>query len=244
MKIFITNLHSRKEMLVANSVAHETNSSIEIFDPINIYDIYLSDHPCIIIISEDDQSNIFVSKFINDLKNESISYTKNTIIYLYKNNQPSLGHNFIAIPYNAFCHYNEYAKIETENQGYILCELNCISQKKNSILDSIIYPENNEIPVRLVNCPRFDHPQNLGIVNDHDMLKLIAGCSVYVGLTENYIYDSINMKKPTLTTVNNKIIDPIKSLSMNDIMTCVFDESYLVELNKNKISNIIKYKLK
>lgn len=244
MKIFITNLHSRKEMLVANSVAHETNSSIEIFDPINIYDIYLSDQLNMIVLSENDDSNIFISKFIDDLKHNSISHKKNTIIYLYKTKQLVINQNFISIPYDAFCHYNEYAKLEVNNQGYILCELNCISQKKNSILDKIIYPENRDTPVRLVNCPRFDHPQNLGIVNDHDMLKLIAGCSVYIGLTDNYIYDSINMKKPTLTTVTNKIINPIKSLSIEDVTSCSFDESYLVELSKNKISNIIKYKLK
>lgn len=244
MKIFITNLHSRKEMLVANSIAHETNTRIEIFDPINIYETYLSDQECIIILSEGDNGNLFLSKFIDDLKNKSIYNKKNRIVYLYKTKHPPISQNFMPIPYDAFCHYNEYIQIKTENQKYILCELNCISQKKNSILDDIIYPENKEISVRLVNCPRFDHPQNLGVVNDHDMLKLIAECSVYIGLTDNYIYDSINMKKPTITTIENKIIKPIKSLSLQNVKDCSFDDTWLVELNKNKISNIIKYKLK
>lgn len=246
MKTFIINSHSRKEMLVANCISHEKNSSIEIFDPIDIYDIYLSDRSSVIVLSETSRNDVFISKFIDDFENNSLSINKqNKIVYLYQNNLPNIiNDNFIYIPYNTFCHYNEYIKIETKNQGYILCELNCLSQKKNSVLDSIIYPENNQIPVRLVNCPRFDHPQNLGVVNDYDMLKLIAGCCVYVGLTENYIYDSINMKKPTITTLDNKIIKPIKSISMEDIINCSFNESYATELHKNKISNMIKYKLK
>lgn len=244
MKIFITNLHSRKEMLVANCVAHETDGGIEIFDPINIYDVYLSDTDNFLILSEEDYNNIFITKFMDQLVKGSIVNQKNKIILLYKNNEFIKHKDILSIPYDAFCHYNEYAKLQIRDEGYILCELNCVSQKKNGILESIIYPENKTIPVRLVNCPRFDHPQNLGVVNDHDMLRLIAGCSVYVGLTDNYIYDSLFMQKPTITTANNKIIQPVGSISMEDINNVSFDEKYLTELKKNKISNIIKHKLK
>lgn len=230
-------------MLVANSIAKELNGIIEIFDPINIYDIYISNSENYIVLSEDDQSDIFISKFLKDFTNGSVKSQKNKLVFLYKNNE--LRHkDIISIPYETFYHYNEYAKLPVKNNGYILCELNCISQKKNSILDSILYPENRTVPVRLVNCPRFDHPQNLGTVNDFDMLKLIASCSVFIGLTDNYIYDSIYMKKPTLTIANNKIISPISTLDIDTVLNCIFDEKYLTDLNQYKISNIIKYKLK
>lgn len=244
MIIFITNLHSRKEMLVANSIAQEINGEIQIFEHINIYDTYLSGQNNYIVISEDDTNNVFISKFLNDISNNSIINKNNKIVFLYKNKELFKHNNIISIPYNTFYHYNEYVSLPIRDSGYILCELNCISQKKNAILESIIYPNNNKIPVRLVNCPRFDHPQNLGVVNDYDMLKLIASCSVFIGITDNYVYDAIYMKKPTLTTVDNKIIKQISSLSMEDIKNCSFDESYTSELNKYKISNIIKYKLK
>jgi hypothetical protein len=245
MKIFLTNLHSRKEMLVANSIANELYGSIEIFDPINIYDIYLSSNNDYIVLSEDDSNDLFISKFVQDLTKNSLSTKKNKIIFLFKNNDLVIKHkDIISIPYDTFYHYNEYTKFDVQNDGYILCELNCISQKKNSILDNIIYPENTQIPVKLVNCPRFDHPQNLGVVNDYDMLRLISKCSAYIGLTDNYIYDAINMKKPALTTVNNKILPVSKSLNMSDIANLTFDETHTTELQQYKISNIIKYKLK
>jgi hypothetical protein len=206
-------------MLVANCIAHETQGHIEVFDPINIYDIYLSNQDQIIVLSENDNSNVFISKFLQEFSSGIIAETKTKIIFLYKTIDIVKNQKIIYIPYDAFYHYNEYIHLNTKNDGYILCELNSISQKKNSIIENITYPINKDIPVRLVNCPRFDHPQNLGIVNDHDMLSLIANCHMFISLTDNYIYDAINLRKPTLSTVKNKIIEPVSSIDMNNIKT-------------------------
>lgn len=246
MNTYLLNTHSRKEMIVANSICHEHNLTIKIFDAIDIYDICFKDPECVIVLSEKSFNNIYIEKFITNIYNNNIQ-TKCKIFVLQKTKNIQKHNNIYPIPEDSFYSYNEYIHFNIIDKKYVLCDLNCINQKKNGIIQDILYPNNIDIIVKLVNCPRFDHPQNLGIVNDYEMLKLISECSVFIGLTDNYVYDAINMKKQTITIQENNIIDIHKSICMNDIAQKIDDkilDDRKNNLQKYKISNIIKYVLK
>lgn len=133
---------------------------------------------------------------------------------------------------NSFDLFSEFyvPKKNNESMEYLVCDLDSVNMENNRLLSPYIYPQNSKNPIRLVGCDRIQHPQNLGNIAEDDMLDLIYGSSGYINISNKYIHDAVNMKKPILNLVDNgwkktntfEILDtlPVKKLS-EIIKSCV-----------------------
>lgn len=238
MLTYITNISSRPEQLFANCIAKEYGSKISIFEPNDIYEIVLSSKPNFIILHEGDLSNYHIKKFIKTI-NDSIKTI--FIVLTFSNKKYSFSNKKIHyINKDNYLPYNEYLRGDPIDKNYILCDLNCEDEQKNTILQPIIYPQNKEIPVKLVNCHKVGHVQNLGLVNEQTMIKLLRECSLYINMNNTYVYDAMYMNKPILNLTQNKFLNTIETPSLDDIknISITYDTA---QISKNKISNLIKY---
>jgi len=246
MKIFITNTHERAIRLFAKNLAHKlTINQIAQFDEINIYDIFTTNNSSYIFITDKDLRNQYVKKFIDIINTGSTKKDNKIVIIHSANNKPKISNpNVIFIPDNTFCAYDEHFELCEPNEDFILCEPNYIDMKKNSILTKVLYPHNKTDQIRVVNCPRFRHPQNVGVTSEKDMLDLISKCKLFITLNSTYIYDAINMKKPVITTEKNMFINPVEHIDINMLKNTKSTNIDLEQLNKYKISNLINMIIK
>jgi hypothetical protein len=238
MLTYITNISSRPEQLFANALSKEYGSNTLIFEPDNIYEIILASKPDFVILHEGDLSNYHIKKFMKNI-DDSIKTIFMVLTFSEKKYSfSSKRTNYISK--DSYLPYNEYFQTELKDKNYILCDLTCKDEQKNTILQPIIYPQNKEIPVKLVNCYKVGHVQNLGLVDEQTMMKLLSGCSLYINMDNTYVYDAMNMNKPILNLTKNTLLDTVETPSLDDIKnpSVNYEAS---QINKNKISNLVKY---
>jgi hypothetical protein len=238
MLTYITNNSTRAENLFANSLSKEFDSQVLNFDQDNIYEIVLSIKPDFIILHESDLSNYHIKKFIKDIDTSNLSTIFIVLVFSSKkHNYPYQRINYIQE--KQYLPYDEYFVKGSTEDNFVLCDLNCNEEQKNSILQPLIYPQNKEIPIKLVNCHKVGHVQNLGLVDDQTMLGLLSRCSLYINMNNLYIYDAVYMNKPILNLTENKHFKTVETPSINDIKQNKAD--YKLDIKKYKISNITKY---
>jgi len=242
MLVSINYIHSRPIFLFANSLAHEKGASIALFSMDDIYDVVLVSKPDVLLLDESDLDNIHARRLFEDLISERISAGKTKIVILHNSDSTKKQINHSNIKYIsdiAYLPYNEYHKPKSPTEyKYMLCHLNCIEFDQNKYLESIIYPNNKTIPVKLVNCPQVEHLQNLGVVDEPTMLDLIGGCFSYINIDNQYVYDAMLMGKPIINLVSNKYL-ALDSGSIDIENAMVTYDSSIIQ--KHKISNLINY---
>jgi hypothetical protein len=106
----------------------------------------------------------------------------------------------IQIDPNSFSLYNEYHTPSSSGIGsnYYFCDLDNSNPSNNLSLESITYPKFKTNIVKLVNCPTFNHPQNIGIASEQEILNMIHGCDIYINISNQYIIDALMMDKKIL----------------------------------------------
>jgi len=239
MLTYKTNFSTRPEDLFCQSLQREFGSQILIFNPDDIYEIVLNHKPQFIVLHDHDLSHYHVQQFLKDKDNENLK-TVFIVLKFLKKKPPVVPYkNINFIEQSQYLPYNEYYSDAISDDNFVLCDLNCTEEKSNVILQPLIYPVNKEIPMKLVNCHKVGHIQNLGLVDEETMLKLLAKCSLYINLNNSYVYDAMRMKKPILNLTDNKYLDKITEPTLDSLRN--LELSYNLNIDKYKISNITKY---
>lgn len=242
MLAYINYIHSRHLLLFANSLAREKQAQIRQYNLDNIYDVILAAKPEVLLMEESDLDNLHVKNFFTDLESDMVSLGQTKIIILYQTTSTKslIQHSNIKyISEKLYLPYNEYfVPSSNTDSKYMLCHLNCIDFDLNKELEQIIYPNNKTIPVKLVNCPQVSHIQNLGMVDENAMLKLLSECYIYINIDNQYVYDAMMMNKPIINLIANNHLE----LTTSPIDIDQTNASYSVSsLKQHKISNLIKH---
>jgi hypothetical protein len=245
MNTYITDNHSRKEYLIANSISKEYSGTLTSFSIENIYEIaFNKQHKATIVLDDQKIKTSEIHNFIKDFV--TTAQTKTKLVLLSEN---KVHHeNIFTLPSSSYRCFNEYyrpRKITTSK--FVLCHLDTDNHKNNIVIENIVYPKNKEIPIRLVGHPGIQHIQNVGVVTDDHMLDLIYSCSVYINISNQYVYDAMLYNKPILSSIENEYLLSKNNLELQDLKE-LFENQESKEHNHNlkqyKISNIVKSILK
>lgn len=171
-------------------------------------------------------------KLINKKLEEMNKNFNTRLLVITENISKNKKFKIVQIDPNCFSLFSEYyvPKKADESMEYWVSDLDSVNMENNRLLSPYIYPQNSKNPIRLVGCDKIQHPQNLGNIAEDDMLDLIYNSSGFINITNNYIFDAVNMGKPILNLADNgwkktsnfEILDilPIKKLS-ETIKSCV-----------------------
>jgi hypothetical protein len=241
MKTYIPNNHTRREYLVANSIHKEYLWSLDTFDIRDIYEIAFNKwHQVAIVLDETKLQAEETKQFLQEFTSSKQNKTKLILLSDTKISHP----NIFCLPSSVYKIFNEYyqpKKISTN--PFILCHLDTTNHKRNTVIQNIVYPHNKNIAVRLVGHPGIQHIQNVGMVSEDQMLDLIWSCSLYVNISNEYIYDAILYNKRILSAINNEYVPSSEQdLQLKDAMSLLNSNhnGYENNLKQHKISNIVK----
>jgi len=247
MITYIPQNSIRDQFLLSLSIQNNKNSSVAYFSEHDIYEICLGKKADIVILNDHNLANTHISNMISNIENNEID-TKTKIIILSEQSQKYLNKNIVCIPKKTYVCFNEtYQPINNVSYKYILCHLDNKNIENNSIIEPILYPNNQSIAVKIVNCSIINHPQNLGIVSEKDMLDLISNCFAYVCISEDYLYDAIRMNKRVICAkANNFIPKNTNPLSIDIIENTpnALDLCNITSINAYSLSNIVKHIVK
>lgn len=228
MIIAIPFQSSRNVNLFANSYHKEYGARVVRYNHNDIYDTVLIDKPEL-IITDSINYDIYKSIF-NDIDNKYIINSSKFIVLGNEN----LKRSYIRyINENTYKAYNEYIK-QNQSEKFILCVMDCSDIENNNKIKSILYPNILDMPVRLINCPQFKSVNNLGMADEDTTLDLITKCEIFINLDNTYLYDAINLNKKIINLADNNSTE-LNINTIKDADTINFD------LNKYKISNLVKY---
>lgn len=148
------------------------------------------------------------------------------------------------IPPGMFCHINEYHSSNIQDKNYWLCDISSIDSNLIKKIQPLIYPNNTTQKIRLVNNDQFQHPQNVGLATESEMMELIASCKGFINLNNTYTADAVFMAKPILSFVPNGFVPVSNNIDISHPQ--LFKISTITVSNENQIfpSRIIKECLK
>lgn len=245
MLTYIPNNNTRTHQLFALSTEKECGSTTSIFNYEDIYEVMLNPKDeAVVVLTRADINNVYVRMFIDSMLDNSAKTTNKIFVISDKKYNHS---NIINIAPNLFKLFNSYYKPQplNNNKKYILCHLDCTKKENNELLKDIVYPANKDIPVKLVNCYKVRHPQNLGLVDEQKMLDLIYNCYALINTTDHYVYDAIWMQKPIVSITSNEYIQATDSLTLDQIEKTVSEfVPYKENLSGYRVSSLIKHYIK
>lgn len=247
MITYIPQNSIRDQFLLSLSIQNNKNSSIAYFLEHDIYETCLGKKADIVILDDHNLTNPHISNIISNIENNEIDI-KTKIIILSEQPQKYLSKNIVCIPKKTYVCFNEaYQPTANISYKYILCHLDNKNIDNNFMIESILYPSNQSVAVKIVNCSIINHPQNLGIVSEKDMLDLINNCFAYVCVSDDYLYDAIRMnKKVVCCKENNFIPQNTNPLSIDIIENTpnALDLCNITSINAYSLSNIVKHIVK
>lgn len=126
-----------------------------------------------------------------------------------------------------------------ENTENIIADISDISSLPQQ-LDSLLYPK-TKLKIKLFNNHLIGHHQNLGFVDDKQMISMIDTCNIYIDTNLNYLLYSVILDKPTIALETNSILKKTKELSEKTLEENI--ESSKIELDsiiKNSYKNFIQ----
>lgn len=241
MNTYITNNHSRREYLVANSIHKEYNWILNSFDLSDIYEIAFNKWHKVAIVLDDTKIQLpEIQNFLEEFQKSNQTKTKIVLLSDTKINHA----NIFCLPSISYKLFNEYHQpVKISNSRFVLCHLDSTNHKRNAVIQNVLYPNNKEIAVRLVGHPGIQHIQNVGILTEDQMLNLIYSCTVYVNISNEYIYDAILYNKPIVTAIENEyvesIVDELQLKHIADLLASSHIE-YKHNLKQHRISNMVK----
>lgn len=248
MITYIPQNSTRDQFLLSLSIQNHKKSSVGYFFEDDIYEICLSKKADIVILNEHNVMNRHISNFISDIEHSRSSSKTKIIILISDEHKKYQNSNIVCIPKKSYLCFNEFYKHNTNvSYKYILCHLDNKNIGNNSIIESILYPNNTTIAVKVVNSPMLNHPQNLGIVSEQDMLDLIHDCYAYVCVSDDYLYDAIRMDKKVLCGSSNNIISKwTEEVSVENIerLPNASNLCDISSINRYSLSNIAKHIIK
>lgn len=242
MNIYIANNHNRKEYLVANSIHKEYNWILNSFHIQDIYEIAFNKNGKVVIVLDETKLQLpEIAQFIQDFI--VADQTKTKLVLL--GSDAKINHkNIFCLPSTVYKPYDEYYQpTKVSDSQFILCHLDITNHKTNAVIQDIVYPNNKDIPIRLVGHPGIQHIQNVGLVTDSQMLDLIYSCVAYINISNEYIYEAILYNKPILSIIDNEYIKAVDKLQLEDLHKLIDTDNtidYQHNLKQHKISNIIK----
>lgn len=228
---------SRNVKLFVNSCVHELNSNTIQYDLSHIYDLLLIDKPNIIIL--DNIHNNIYEQLSADIKAGYVSDIDTKFIILGpKNNTDPALINAKYIDNKAFKPYNEYTEKQI-SENFIFGILNCDNVLLNNKLHNLLYPNNVGMPIRLVNCPEYVSPHNLGVADEETCLRLLSKCEIFINTNNTYLYDAIFLQKKIISIIDNPVVPVVDDISLESIKDIIpMDPSFL---NQHKISTLVKH---
>lgn len=106
-------------------------------------------------------------------------------------------------------------------------------------LEAVLYP-NTKLPIKLFNNQNINHVQNLGFMNDFQMLSMINQCKLYIDTNTNYLLYSLILHKPTLALETNSIIKKTKTITEETIKNMEQSKLEQQDILKNSYKNFIQ----
>jgi hypothetical protein len=126
-------------------------------------------------------------------------------------------------------------KIETED---IISDISDI-EKLPEPLEAILYP-NSKFRLKLFNSYSINVSQNLGFIEDTDMIHLINQCKMYIDTNLNYLLYSIILDKPTIALENNSFLKKTKDITEENILSIDRSKLQINDIIKNSYKNFIQ----
>lgn len=190
--------------LISQILEKEFDSLVFGVENINLLNAIEKNKPEYIILTNDQYKQCFST--IEKIDNNC------TIITTCDNLVKNKNIKQIIVSKTKFILFNEYYKTDTKkiacdfltNNKYWTCDMGATEPEHIKLLEPLVYPNNKECSIRLLNCPSLTHVQNVGMANENDMLDLIAGCDTYINISDRYIYDAIMLGKKIINLVNNR----------------------------------------
>jgi|LakMenE18May11ns_1017448.scaffolds.fasta_scaffold9921467_4 hypothetical protein len=246
MNIYSNNNPSRTNLLFYKNICNITGVvSMNLFNPDNIYEIILHYKPKYLLLDNYVLSNYHIQNCINDIIQKNLITNTKIVLLNTENTNNIKNENFVFISTNDYLLYDEYPNTSnnqtTSNSSYILCNMSCLEAPDMiGSLNKLFYPENTTMPVKLINNPKVEHVQNLGVASEDKILNLIKQCAYYINIDNLYYVDALMMKKPVINLISNQLLSVKKPDTIDTIDSCSFRvENLSIDSNKF-ISNITK----
>jgi len=215
MSVFCSPIGSdRATVLLTQALAKIAGFDITVFDLASMEQIINNYKPKYIVLNNSQYKD-------NIQKIDSLNKNFHTkIITTNISSRKSNKLKTIQIDPNSFSLYNEYHTASSSgiDSNYYFCDLDNSNTSNNLLLESITYPKFKDAIVKLVNCPSFNHPQNIGIASEQEILNMIYGCDIYINISNQYIIDAIMMEKQILNLSESKNYSNAKTFSKPEII--------------------------
>lgn len=217
MKIIYSNNYlDRPTFLLAQAFSKETKG-IAYNVIMNHIDEAICDIKPDFVILNQQQMSLMQNFFHRNHSNKSCKFL--TVTTLIKKQIEELKANSSLEIYNIapgmFCHVNEYHSCKIEDKNYWLCDISSIDSNLIKKIQPLLYPDNTIQKIRLVNNDQFQHPQNVGLATEAEIMGLIASCKGFINLNNTYIADAVFLGKPILSFVPNSFVPVSNNIDIN-----------------------------
>lgn len=126
--------------------------------------------------------------FCESINNDIISYFINNKIKIIQKSDNQSTENILT--YSKMYNNNIYKNINANRNDKILVMLSLDNEINKSILEDVLYPKTNH-KLCLINNHTFEHPQNIGICNDHDLSYFLNTFSSFVDISNDFELEAI-----------------------------------------------------
>lgn len=120
----------------------------------------------------------------------------------------------------------------------ILADISDLQKLPESLVE-VLYPSTS-MRIKLFNNASIDHVQNLGFVDDEDMVRMINECKMYIDTNNNFLLYSIILDKPTLALTANSLVKRTKEINEKSIESMQQSKIDLRDILKNSYKNFIQ----
>lgn len=120
----------------------------------------------------------------------------------------------------------------------IIGDISDIKQLPQTLLD-VIYPNDTKFRIKLFNSQNIRVAQNLGFLNDIEMIEEIDQCKIYLDTNLNYLMYAALLNKPIIALETNGIIKKIKQINKDTVENAEKSKIPIEDLIKNSYKNFI-----
>lgn len=132
------------------------------------------------------------------------------------------------------------AGLDDENQtnNDIIGDISDIKQLPK-ILSDVLYPNSTQFRIKLFNSTSINVAQNLGFLDDIEMISEINRCKIYLDTNLNYLVYAAILDKPIIALETNGVVKKIKEITLETIEHPDKSKIPIQDLIKNSYKNFI-----
>lgn len=112
-------------------------------------------------------------------------------------------------------------------------------QKLPVCLEDVLYPK-TKMRIKLFNNQSINHIQNLGFVDDTEMVTMINDCKLYIDTNNNFLSYALILDKPLIALETNSLVKKTKEINEETIQSTQQSKIDLKDILKNSYHNFIQ----